>query len=140
MIDPVFERRVIAWATSCRDGKRKTKCATEVFCESLAYLYGEAEPMTDENGEEIPVARREEQPERIKIDQKDVALLSEAYRDQRLTKVMRNMIRFRYCYGMSPKRVEECCHLQRKTFTFNIELALGVFQMIVREKEEKLDR
>lgn len=139
MIDPVFERRVIAWAVSCREGKRKLKCATEVFCEALPYLYGTAEAMLDDNGEPLFVAPKETQPDRIKIDQKDADLLSVAYRDPRLTKVMRNMLRFRYCYGMSPKRVEECCHLPRKSFSTNIEIALGVFQKIVRDKEERLD-
>ena len=138
MIDPDFERRVILWAISCRDTRHNQKCATEVFCESLAYLYGEAEPMLDDRGEEIPLAPKEKRPERIKIDKQDVALLDEAYRDRRLTHCMREIIRFRYCYGMSPKRVEERCHLPHKSFQQNVEMALSVFHLIVRERE--LDR
>lgn len=138
-MDRDFEKRVIAWAVSCRDGHRVVKCATEVFCESLPYVYGEAEPLKDENGDVIQVSTSSAPLDHIKIDRRDCALLDSAFRDPRMPQSMRDVIRFRYCYGMSAKRVELKCHLPRKTFDFNVDLALTLFQKICREKEEKLD-
>ena len=140
MIDPIFERRVIQWAVANREGKQHRKGATEVFCESLAYLYGEAEPMLDENGEEIPIAPREKRHERIAIDHADVALLDRAYRDRRLADFPKQIIRLRYTQGLSAIAIEARLHMPRRSFKTNLEIALKAFQMVVESVERACRR
>lgn len=140
MIDPIFERRVIQWARANRDNKCHTKGATEVFCESLAYLYGEAEPMLDENGEEIPIAPKEKRPERMTIDRADVDLLDRAYRDRRLADLAKQIIRLRYIQGLSAIAIESRLHMPRKSFKANLEIAMKAFQIVVESTERACQR
>lgn len=140
MIDKLFEVRVLRWAHSCREHKRVQRCATEIFCESLPYLYGVPEPMLDEDGNEIAQTVKSPRPSRQQIECSEEEVFNRAFRDKRLSGLMRDIIRFRYCYGMTPFRVEKKCHLAKGSFQNNLEITMMVFHRCVKHQESLLER
>ena len=132
MIDRMFEERVIRWAIASRSGGRKRqKSATQAFCDSLKYYYKKIDD------EPVVSSREEGRANDRKIDWQDVALLNRAYQDPRFPSVHREIVRLRYCYGVSPKKIERECRLARFSFDSQLCAALSIFARLVADVERK---
>ena len=125
MITKEQEQRLRNWARANRECPRAKKGATQVFCESLRYYY-DREP---EEGEQLPVMRP--MPEAKGIDLADADLLDEAYRDERMTSVNRDVLRLHYCCFVSPNTIEHKLSLGHKTFQRHKERAVSQLFSIV---------
>lgn len=125
MITKEQERRLRNWARANRECPRAKKGATQVFCESLRYYY-DRQP---EEGEQLPVTRP--LPATKGIDLADADLLDEAYRNERMTSVNRNLLRLYYCCFTSPSIIEQKLSLGHKTFLMHKERAVvQLFQVV----------
>lgn len=132
MITKEQERRLRNWARANRESPRAKKGATQVFCESLRYYY-DRQPEEDE---QLPVMRS--MPETKGIDLADADLLDEAYRDERMTTVNRNLLRLYYCCFTSPSVIEQKLSLGQKTFMMHKERAAAKLFEIADTLEEKV--
>lgn len=131
MVDRYFEARIENWARANRELPRAKKGATLVFCESLRYFYGLPEGGLDDDELSRPHASA-----RRRINVEDANILDMAYRDRRITPLMRDAIRLFYVKRISPERAENIMHLQRKAFMPFLEKACLAFKKAVEDIEE----
>lgn len=137
MIDRFFEGRIENWARANRELPRVKKGATQAFCDSLKYIYGPPEKDGDESAEArvtrcSPAART--------IDVRDANILDMAYRDPRMSGIMRGVLRLYYVKKISPRRAEQILYLAPKTFRSILEHTVLHFKAVVAsyEKEQLL--
>ena len=114
MIDKYTEARLENWARANRENLHQaSKCPTQVFCESLRYLYGMPE---EEEGQACKT------PQDVKVvDLKDAEKLNQAYRSELLPNVYKSLLRMYYVNRVNPRSIERRLCLAHKTIAVQIE-------------------
>lgn len=130
MIDKYTEARLENWARANRENLHQaSKCPTQVFCESLRYLYGMPE---EEEGQACKT------PQDVKVvDLKDAEKLNQAYRSELLPNVYKSLLRMYYVKRVNPRSIERRLCLAHKTFSLCQEKAVRALMAIVSENEER---
>lgn len=130
MVDRYFEARIENWARANRELPRAKKGATLVFCESLRYFYG-----LPEGGLDDDELSRPHNSARRRINVEDANILDLAYRDRRLSSLMRRALQVYYIKRVSPRRAEDILHLQRGSFMNFLESSCLAFKSAVDSVE-----
>lgn len=131
MADRYTEARLENWARANRECHHATKGATQVFCESLRYLYGMPET---EDGQ--PVVEPKTTGCRT-TDLDDANRIDEAYRSPLLPMIYKNLLRMYYVNRVHPRSIEKRLSLVRKTFYQCKERAITSLMSIVIDNEER---
>ena len=131
MIDRFFEGRIENWARANRELPRVKKGATQAFCDSLKYIYG---PPKDNDSTGTPMIIRP-MVWKSSIDVKDANILDMAYRDRRMSTMMRRVLQLYYVKRVAPKRAEVILYLAPKSFMSVLEHTVLHFKVVVESYE-----